>query len=72
LVASLLLHLRKLEDGCMAETTRRKSVEQTPLSEDEAKDEVVNDSLGTVDTADANGLETDEAENKGSEESGGE
>jgi hypothetical protein len=39
---------------------KRVNVEREGPSEDESKKDVVNDSLGTVDTADSTGLESDE------------
>ena len=44
----------------MTQKTKRVNVESEGTSEEESKKDVVNDSLGTVDTADSNGLDSDE------------
>jgi hypothetical protein len=44
----------------MTQETKRVSVESEGTSEEEAKKDVVNDSLGTVDTADSTGLDSDD------------
>jgi hypothetical protein len=41
----------------MDRTIRRSNVEREGLPDDTAADEMVNDSLGTVDTADSTGLD---------------
>jgi hypothetical protein len=48
----------------MAEATRRTNVEREPEAEEETKDGVVNDSLGTVDPADSSGLDDDKPTNE--------
>ncbi|MGA2652912.1 MAG: hypothetical protein ABSF28_20430 [Terracidiphilus sp.] len=41
----------------MADATKRVNIERDPAPEEETKEGVVNDSLGTVDPADATGLD---------------
>lgn len=43
----------------MDRTTKRSDVERAGLTDDTSPEEVVNDSLGRVDTADSTGLDTD-------------
>jgi hypothetical protein len=47
------------EDDAMDRTTKRSDVERAGLTDDTSPEEVVNDSLGRVDTADSTGLDTD-------------
>jgi hypothetical protein len=42
----------------MAEEKMRTDEKPKPISEEESKEEVVNDSLGTVDLADSSGLDS--------------
>ena len=56
----------------MAEETRRVNVKRAPSTEretgsDELSDQVTNDSLGTTDTADSTGLDTDSARDQESD-----
>jgi len=51
----------------MAVATRRVNIERDPAAEEETKEGVVNDSMGTVDPADATGLD----ENKPVDEKSG-
>jgi hypothetical protein len=48
----------------VAETTKQVNIEPEPDAEEETKDGVVNDSLGTVDPADSSGLDNDKPTNK--------
>jgi hypothetical protein len=48
----------------MAEATRRVNVERDPDAEEQTKDGVVNDSLGTVDPADSSGLDDNKPTNE--------
>jgi hypothetical protein len=42
----------------MAEEEKRADVKRKPISEEESEEEVVNDSMGTVDLADSTGLDS--------------
>jgi len=54
----------------MADATKRENFERDPDPEEETEDGVVNDSLGTVDPADATGLDpTMPAEKEGAHSS---
>ena len=44
----------------MTQETKRVNVESEGTSAEESKKDVVNDSLGTVDTADSTGLDSDD------------
>jgi hypothetical protein len=48
----------------MAESTRRVNIEREPDAEEKTKDGMVNDSLGTVDPADATGLDDSKPTNE--------
>jgi hypothetical protein len=55
---------QSVEVSDMPEATKRVNVEHEPDAEEETKDGVVNDSLGTVDPADSSGLDDNKPTNE--------